>query len=673
MSKSVRLIDNLAEWLLIATIAATPLLFLPITQDFYDTNKWLFLTLAAFILIILWSIRTILTNNATFSSSRTGLALTILSAAGLLSLIFMAANKVESLVSSFGFITLLVLTIVFFIGRTFISPHKKDWLLWSLLFSSALVGLVAIYQVLGFGKALFPGTFVASATWTTVGTLVGLASLTILMLPLAVSTLVREISHKKEPSAVVAIILTLTLSAGLFISLINLLPNLTNNFLPLPAAWAITLEEFKNPGNALLGVGSGNYLNAFTIGRPVGLNAGHLWNIRFIVGPSLLFEMTTTLGVFGLLGLLLLIRSIVSSIKNQADWGLKLSLAVSIILILFVPPNFSVIVAMAGLLILAESRNPQHFSFRFPTKTWAILASGTLILLSLASLYPLGRYYGGELIYYQSLVARQKNDGTGTYNRQIQAIQLDPAISNYHLNLSQTSLALASSIITSAGTGTTSAALSDGDRTLATQLISQAITEGKNATSIAPKSVVTWQSLAGVYEAITKVAAGADQWAIAAYQQAIQLDPSNPVLRVSLGGVYLALNQLDNAANEFQFATLLKPDFANAHYNLAYTYRQQQKYLNAAAELTATKSLVQSGSDDDKKVSSELAEVRKRLSKDELNFLDKQYTGSLSGPGTGGIVSPISLPSTTFQGLGPLPISTGSALTASQSATPSGK
>lgn len=667
MSKAVRLIDNVGFWLLGLTLAATPLFFLPITSDFYNTNKWMLLILSSTILVILWLIRTTLTKEITFRKSQAGVALLALSLASLLSTLFIATNKVESVVSLFGLATLLALSVFFFIGQTFINNVKKNFLFWLFISGAGVAALIAIYQILGFGKALFPNSFVASQTWTPVGSLIGLGSLVILALPLALSKLFQSFSHKKEAQIIALIILVLLLGAAFVIALINLLSQFTTTFMPLSAAWAITLEEFKNLGNALLGVGSGNYLNAFTVGRPVGLNAGPLWNIRFIFGPSFLFEITATLGFLGLISAIFLIRSMVVGIKSNSDWGLKLSLILAIILFLVVPPTLTFLVATVVLLILSEGEANKNTTFRAPPKQWLLAADIAIVLLMAVFFYFLGLFYAGELAFYQSAIARSKNDGTKTYNRQIQAIQFDPAISNYHIGLSQTSLALASSIISSAATGTTSAELSDDDRKLAIQLISQAISEAKNATAISPKSVVPWQNLAGIYEAVLKIAQGADQWTVAAYEQAIQLDPSNPILRVQLGGIYLTLNNLDNAVSQFRFATLLKPDYANAFYNLAYVYKAQNKFLQAAIELTAAKSLVQPGSDDEKKLASELTELRSRLTKEDLDFLDNQYTNTLTGTNTSGIVSPVSAPSTNFENLGPIPVSSESGVPQPQS------
>ena len=505
-------------------------------------------------------------------------------------------------------------------------------------------GVGGCYWLILRNCALFPNSFVAGTAWTPVGTLVGLSALEIMLLPLAVSAVIAAFSHNREAEVIVNVIIALVMLGGLAAALINLVPNLASAFLPMSAAWAIALEEFKTPLYALLGVGSGNYLNAFTVGRPVGLNLGPLWNIRFVTGPSFLFEMLTALGVFGLAAFLLLLRSVLSALKAHSDWGLKVSLVLAALLLMLVPPSLTFFLTALSLLLLAESTEKKYPSRHLPSRNISLAVGAVFAVAALASLYPLGRFYGGELAYYRSLLAMQKNNGTDTYNLEIRAITFNPNISTYHLGLSQTSLALSSAIVTQAGSGTSSATLSVQDRQLATQLISQAITEAKTATFLAPRSVVTWQNLAGVYESIAKVAQNADQWTIAAYQQAIQLDPSNPVLRLRLGSVYLSLNRLDEAAGQFLLAAQLKPDYANAHYNLAYVYRQEQKYLQAAAELTVTKNLVKAGSDDEQKVITELSEVKSHLTKAESSQLDQLNTpnteNSLSG-NAAEILSPI--------------------------------
>jgi tetratricopeptide (TPR) repeat protein len=74
--------------------------------------------------------------------------------------------------------------------------------------------------------------------------------------------------------------------------------------------------------------------------------------------------------------------------------------------------------------------------------------------------------------------------------------------------------------------------------------------------------------------------------------QAIALDPVNPRLRLDLGGIYYALGNYQAAAQVFSQAVNLKPDYANAHYNLAQSLKQLKVDDQALAQLQLTASLV---------------------------------------------------------------------------------
>jgi len=63
------------------------------------------------------------------------------------------------------------------------------------------------------------------------------------------------------------------------------------------------------------------------------------------------------------------------------------------------------------------------------------------------------------------------------------------------------------------------------------------------------------------------------------------------------------------AQRQFEIAVELKPDHANAHYNLAAAYKVQEKWEKAALELQTVLSLTEPASADFEKVQEELKEV----------------------------------------------------------------
>jgi len=181
--------------------------------------------------------------------------------------------------------------------------------------------------------------------------------------------------------------------------------------------------------------------------------------------------------------------------------------------------------------------------------------------------------------------------------------------------------------------------LTDADKKTVTQLVQQAINEGKSTVVLNPSRAGNWEILAQIYRSVMPFATGADQFTIQTYTQAVILDPVNPNLRISLGGVYYALGKYDLAIESFKLAVLAKPNLANAHYNLAVAYKAKKDYDNAIIEINNVLGIVAKGSSD------------YNLAKAELDNLQKNKpaasSDTLTAPkpiGTSNIKPPITLP-----------------------------
>ena len=97
----------------------------------------------------------------------------------------------------------------------------------------------------------------------------------------------------------------------------------------------------------------------------------------------------------------------------------------------------------------------------------------------------------------------------------------------------------------------------------------------------------------------------------------MQADPVNPLLRLNLGGVYYLLGRYDQATQFFLQATNLKPDWANAYYNLAWSHFQNKKYAEAVLQMQNVLALVEKTNPDYERAQKELVDFKKSLSKAE--------------------------------------------------------
>lgn len=615
--------QRLNHWLPVIVLGIVPLFFFPVTAGYYDLNKWSLLIVAALSTIIIAGIILATLNRISLHWSPLATALGLLLLAALASTFVISPNKSEALTTLFGaplFGALFLLVIHMNIDHKF-----RALLTWFLSAGAGVAGLLSLYQAIGIGKALSVLPFLANPLWTPLGSSLALASFLVLTLPISVGLAIRHFRKKEEGEGAFAAGIILITVIGLAVTLwqISKQPVL---ILSQATGWSIFLEAIKNPLRLLFGVGPENYLSAFTAGRPMSLNNTDMWNARFVYSSSFILHSATTMGIAGIIGCIFFIRSMVLPViahgRLLTHLDTRVSLFLSLLVVFLLPPSLPVLVVIITIIIVSgpESQTKTvQFTGRH-TWTGSGLAVGG-ILFALAGLFFLSRFYWSNIAYGRALLALDKNDGTTGYTFLIQAISADPQFSLLHSTMSQTALSMANAILTR--TSDAKVPISESDKQLVSDLYQLAIREAKLAVKYAPTSVIAWENLVAIYRSFLGVAANADTWVIAALAQAIQLDPTNPSLMMQLGSIYLRTNRMDEAVTAFQQAIALKNDLANAHYNLAYVYRQKKEYGKAAMELRKTNQFVTSGSADQDRINAELSEVMSQLTKEEITAVSQ--------------------------------------------------
>ncbi len=411
--------------------------------------------------------------------------------------------------------------------------------------------------------------------------------------------------------------------------------------LSLIDSWVVsssTITDFP-----LLGSGPSTFGLNFTRYKPARLNTTNMWNTRFDKPANELFNSMGELGIIGTIAIIYLgIRVIkfalnsktkdreTSAITSMLASGVILLLAVNLVTYATILTTFGLVLFLALLTaVYAQDNKTGDGNVEYVQMSFAALSNMSLIgsiadtsnprkrevlqylvivpmLLFTAFIsYYMYRNYLGEYYLRKSIAAATANDGNATYDYQRRAISVNPQRAEYRNTYAQTNLLLASNIARKEN-------LSDNDKATVQTLISQAIRETRVATeAVSPLSAGSWEVRAGVYKSLIGVAENADQWALGAYNTAIQLDPTNPRLRLEAGGVYFLQKDYLSSANLFRQATNLKADYANAHYNLAQALKQLNNYALAQRELELTARLLNTESEDYKKVQEEIAEVAK--------------------------------------------------------------
>ena len=600
--------EYVSQWIAVIVLGVTPIFFLPFTQDFYDTHKLTALVFSAVAICMLWGVGQLVRRKPVTVHVTPGvLAFGGLLIASLLSFALATTGRVDALMAPLGSVSLLSLVILL-IALSRPSDAVKSRLGNIFLGSTAVLGLIALYLFVGMGKVMFPGVpYLQDGLWTPTGN----STTTIALFAVALALLVPRLraSYGRphlQNKLIFSIAALLCIVAGGAVTVWQFIPKFASSVIPLPAAWTVTLETLKHGKAAFVGSGVENFLTAYTAGKPLWLSTTDLWNVRFGVNADLFLHMAAVYGLAGLAAALFFAWHYLRQLSGP-------SAAASLVYVLclfLVPPTLTLLATGAVLLVLVSDQ--QAFSSK-PLPVWAgYVLSGILLLAGAGGLYFAGRAYLGERQYYMALVAAQKNEGTNTYNLHIAAIKTNPYVTRYHVTFSQVNLSLANSIASQANEqskSSTSGTQSDQNTQLINQLIQQAIAEGKTAVTLNSQNITAWENLGTVYQVLMPVAQGSDAWAAAAFQKALTLDPTNPVLSLDLGGALVHEKKYDDAIAAFTQAIFVRPDYANAYYNMGNAYRLKGDMADAKAAFTKTMSLVTPGTSDYTKIQNELSSL----------------------------------------------------------------
>jgi len=613
---SSKIFTKISQITLGIVVFLVPLFILPFTSEFFLFPKislFLFGVTAAF---LFWLLSQAAAKKLTVKGSLFFYPLFLIFLANLLSL---AVNwQVAERFTAIW--TILIFLFVFFFAVLLVNQDftGKKKTIKNLFFASGLIiSLLGIWFFLlpnnkypiSFNIFGFPMAILNSSFSPTGGPLTSLVFL-VTLIPFLFRDFVDFFAEEKEKSFFAKIIIkalvTLVIITGTGVFLFQVVSLNKPVVLPQQAGWAVALETLKTPKNALFGVGPGQFLSAFTRFKPLSLNAGDLWTMRFSSSSNELFQILTTLGLIGIAVYAFLIQRLVRQGKKGPEMTAIILLVLSMVIL---PSNFISYFLLAiylSILEVKEKAEEKNYSLGSGVSN-VITVIG--IILCLATFYLAGRNLSAEINFRRAIIAANQNRGTDTYNLQIKAISQNPYRPDLHQVYSQTNLALANSLATNPPAG----GLTDQDRQTITQLVQQAIREARNTAILAPLNVGAWENLAFTYRQLVNFAEGADQWTVATFDQAIKLDPNNPQLYLDLGGFYYSFGQYDNALSLFQASVNLKQDFANGWYNLAAAYNQKKDYQKTFDALTQTARLVPLDSPNYQKVQKELEEVKAKL------------------------------------------------------------
>lgn len=463
------------------------------------------------------------------------------------------------------------------------------------------------------------------------------------------------------PAAVVGLIALLTYLplSGPF----GFLHNLNNNFpkeiqLSLPVSWKIAASAFRDA--PFFGTGPSSFSFNFTSYKPAEFNTLPYWGFSFDSAYNEIFQLLATVGVLGLGALILLMIMVLRSSKRNMsirssegsegeDHSVILSsLAISsvvAVVLLFLHATTLVSIVTSLFIFAAFMMAQKPIREKVTELSLGIKASTSDSKFDLFPVLVFGLYLVAAVFflnratkavaadyYHRKALSQSLTNGTLTYQYLQRAETLNPNIALYRVDMAQTNFALANAIAQQKGPTAENpqGTLTDQDKQTIQTLLSQAINEGRVAVALNPRSAANWELLGSIYRNITGVAQNALEFSLASYGQAIQRDPLNPALRVNVGGIYYAAGNYPLAVRFFSDAANLKPDYANAYYNLAIAMRDNNDLANSVLVAQQLVNILSkdTNSEDYKTATALLADLRAKLASQQAQQQAQQPTAT---------------------------------------------
>lgn len=643
-------IENIALLILGIFLLAFPLIFLTVTTDFFSIPKQALLGFSVLAGILLFGANMIALGKVRIKRAPFDIPVLLLALAVIFSAVF-AQNRWDSILALTPFIFAVFL---YFLIFQFARGRQAVLFLSSFLLAGA-VASAALHALSYFSIYPFPIEQIKVQTFTPMGSLIDHSIYLLLILPIAIYSLrnqgLKDLGIKSLAYGTVIIIIIISLSISTYQLISSTQPGIGFNQSVLPfetgfqtAFAAISQDTGRTIQGFLLGSGFGTFVTDFTRFKHAAYNQNPaLWSITFFRSSSFLLEILATVGFLGIAAFVFLVLKIIneSGIKDKAriTSGKGISILLFILVSFLLP--FSFVIYTLFFIVLAlfaakaaidhpgryfdielqfvaakKSGEVPHQSPEERSHTKVIPVAIFIVILAFVLFigYWVARYVEADLLFQKSFVSGAQNNALETYNNQRDAIGRFPYRDGFYRIYAQTNLSVANSLATAlSNQEQTQTSNTEETRQTIINLIQQSINAGRTATSLSPQTMLNWQNLAAIYRSLIGFGQGAEQFAIASQQRAIALDPNNPNQYISMGGIYFQLRQWEQAQNQFQIAISLKPDFANAYYNLGHALEEKGDPEQALIQYQTVKTLVANDQQNLEKITAEIEVLQSKI------------------------------------------------------------
>lgn len=649
----IELIDKLCVFILSLTVFLLPLVFSTITTDPFSIPKEMVLFLGISASLILLGARFVIEGSVRIRRTPFDLPIVIFTLVLLFSSV-LAVNQSDSLQA---FVPFLFIPLMFFsITNLIKKPQSLNNFVIAFGAGGLILSLISIFSYLKIYVLPFP--FARVQTFSTFGSLFDQA---IYLAVVFITVFYFAYPAIKERAASIAQIVFGGICAvvvlGVAVSLLGVIKLQPAQVLPYETGFQIGLASISQDSGRVfksmaLGSGFGTFYSDFTRFKPASFNTNtELWSISFFRSSSFVFELLATAGILGLVSFLFICLRIVRVrpifVPAIAAFGLAFVLPLSFLSVLalfavlgvlsaeggfkskdkseFYDIELHLVAFKKGIIAISEVESKEPA----PKVSKALTGFGLALIIALVGLsgFYMGTFALSDVIFQKSFNDIASNNAQSAYNNQSRAISIFPGRDGYHRLFSQLNLTIANNLASSIPKGQKPNA--QQQQTIY-QLIQQSINSARQATSISPQNVADWQNLSAIYRSLIGFGQNADTFAILSAQQAAALDPNNPIEYITVGGIFYQLKQWDSAITQFQIAANLKPDYANAYYNLGHAYEEKGDLKTALTEYQTVRSLVGKDPTNLAKINAEIDALQKKINQQSFETTQTPPTTKLN-------------------------------------------
>ena len=605
------------NWLVIATVALLPLLFIPyIVNPLVNSKLALFLSFAFInaLAFIVYSLK-----KKSWEFINTPLTLPLVGFAILVIISSLVSHQYPSKqLLGMGGVYLSFVSIVLLMPALLKTKFSR-WFILSNNVAALILSILTIFQLFGFGIAPLINRFsILELPNTLAFSLSGAAFITVQFL--SIILLSNVFDQKNWKNSIFLKITTAIIAVALGINIWAILPEGEANFqsLSLTASATIAKDSLTFTKNALFGYGPDSYGNAYNILKPVWINGLNYWQFTFDSAFNLPLTIIVSVGSIAFLIYLLFFLKTLMVLKKSNDQEpfLKAFIFGALIWQFFAPVNLVMLALLAiALAFFINSHQDQYRKVSFNVQQTSDFSNHNKLMkmrqnvfvtsnLALFGLVVLGFYVSIKTfiayhILYKINASVTKNEIAEAYDYHKDAKNFAPQIDMIRRSYSLINLQIAIALSNKAD-------ITPVEQEQVLQLVNQAIREAKAATVLDPYNYQNWSFLAQIYMQLLDTTDQAMQEAFNSLAEAAMYNPNNPEIRLVLGQLFLNTKKPTEAINFFNQAIERKPDFFIAYYDLAQAFKANNQLEEAKSALINAMNLLAKDSEDYKIVDEEL-------------------------------------------------------------------